>query len=319
MLHQNFLSDVSSLPNNARLECALPAKDAANAGGEKKVHWIEAMARCSSMGIESEMSLTFSTPRDHVLTLISPSTATSTAALIKLTKGSGGNPLDVASQGESSLLEQLCCFSESISSCLLLHKKWSEMMLTIRLNPTDIVKRLRGKRLVFVGDSLNRNMWESLVCIWRNSIKDNRKVFAVSGNRKFRAEGSYSFLFQVDMQCFWYSMFCFCFQFPENAAGAVLLFVLVWEFRTNAYVQISCCIGLQLQCWVLPLPFPCSGMGDASRTWKERGYQYLQYWALVDAWENFSGVRYWRQRLILHVMLFCISSVAYCSKYVKTS
>lgn len=91
------------------------------------------------------------------------------------------------------------------------------------------------------------------------------------------------------MQCFWYSMFCFCFQFPENAAGAVLLFVLVWEFRTNAYVQISCCIGLQLQCWVLPLPFPCSGMGDASRTWKERGYQYLQYWALVDAWENFSG------------------------------
>jgi len=68
------------------------------------------------------------------------------------------------------------------------------MMLTIRLNPTE---RLRGKRLVFVGDSLNRNMWESLVCIFRNSIKDNRKVFEVSGNRKFRAEGSYSFLFQV--------------------------------------------------------------------------------------------------------------------------
>ena len=101
------------------------------------------------------------------------------------------------------------------------------MMLTIRLNPTDMLERLRGKRLVFVGDSLNRNMWESLVCILRNSIKDNRKVFEVSGNRKFRAEGSYSFLFQVDMQCFWYSMFCFCLQFPENAAGAVLLFVLV--------------------------------------------------------------------------------------------
>ena len=144
-------------------------------------------------------------------------------------------------------------------------------MLTIRLNPTDMLERLRGKRLVFVGDSLNRNMWESLVCILRNSIKDNRKVFEVSGNRKFRAEGSYSFLFQVDMQCFWYSMFCFCFQFPENAAGAVLLFVLVWEFRTNTYVQISCCLGLQLQCWALPLPFPCSGMGDASWTWKAQG------------------------------------------------
>jgi len=41
-----------------------------------------------SMGIGFEMSLTFSTLRDHVLTLISPSTATSMAALIKLTKGS---------------------------------------------------------------------------------------------------------------------------------------------------------------------------------------------------------------------------------------
>ncbi|XP_051192586.1 uncharacterized protein [Lolium perenne] len=69
-----------------------------------------------------------------------------------------------------------------------------------RLNPTDMLERLRGKRLVFVGDSLNRNMWESLVCILRNSIKDKRKVFEVSGNHKFRAEGSYSFLFQ-DYNC----------------------------------------------------------------------------------------------------------------------
>ncbi|EMS48369.1 hypothetical protein TRIUR3_11824 [Triticum urartu] len=65
-----------------------------------------------------------------------------------------------------------------------------------RLNPTDMLERLRGKRLVFVGDSLNRNMWESLVCILRNSVKDKRRVFEVSGNHKFRAEGSYSFLFQ---------------------------------------------------------------------------------------------------------------------------
>uniref|UniRef100_A0A0D9VLN8 Uncharacterized protein n=1 Tax=Leersia perrieri TaxID=77586 RepID=A0A0D9VLN8_9ORYZ len=65
-----------------------------------------------------------------------------------------------------------------------------------RLNPTDMLERLRGKRLVFVGDSLNRNMWESLICILRNSVKDKRKVFEVSGRSKFRAEGSYSFLFQ---------------------------------------------------------------------------------------------------------------------------
>ncbi|KAJ1281246.1 hypothetical protein BS78_04G292400 [Paspalum vaginatum] len=69
-----------------------------------------------------------------------------------------------------------------------------------RLNPTDMLERLRGKRLVFVGDSLNRNMWESLICILRNSVKDKRKVFEVSGRREFKAEGSYSFLFQ-DYNC----------------------------------------------------------------------------------------------------------------------
>ena len=66
-----------------------------------------------------------------------------------------------------------------------------------RLNPTDMLERLRGKRLVFVGDSLNRNMWESLVCILRHSVKDKRKVFEASGRREFKTEGSYSFLFTV--------------------------------------------------------------------------------------------------------------------------
>ncbi|PAN08516.1 hypothetical protein PAHAL_1G417000 [Panicum hallii] len=69
-----------------------------------------------------------------------------------------------------------------------------------RLNPTDMLDRLRGKRLVFVGDSLNRNMWESLICILRNSVKDKSKVFEVSGRSQFKAEGSYSFLFQ-DYNC----------------------------------------------------------------------------------------------------------------------
>lgn len=60
-----------------------------------------------------------------------------------------------------------------------------------------MLERLRGKRLVFVGDSLNRNMWESLVCVLRNSVKDKRKVFEASGRREFRTEGSYSFVFKV--------------------------------------------------------------------------------------------------------------------------
>ncbi|XP_008789200.2 protein trichome birefringence [Phoenix dactylifera] len=69
-----------------------------------------------------------------------------------------------------------------------------------RLNATDMLERLRGKRLVFVGDSLNRNMWESLVCALRHSVKDKKKVFEASGRHEFRTEGSYSFMFK-DYNC----------------------------------------------------------------------------------------------------------------------
>ena len=60
-----------------------------------------------------------------------------------------------------------------------------------------MLEMLRGKRLVFVGDSLNRNMWESLVCILRNSVKDQTKVYEASGRHHFRTEASYSFIFEV--------------------------------------------------------------------------------------------------------------------------
>jgi len=60
-----------------------------------------------------------------------------------------------------------------------------------------MLELLRGKRLVFVGDSLNRNMWESLVCILRNSVKDQSKVYEAFGRHHFRNEASYSFVFEV--------------------------------------------------------------------------------------------------------------------------
>lgn len=75
---------------------------------------------------------------------------------------------------------------------------------------------LRGKRLVFVGDSINRNMWESLICILRNSVKDKSKVFEANGRVHFKGESSYSFIFKVSVvslipSAFQVSVFPFCF------------------------------------------------------------------------------------------------------------
>jgi hypothetical protein len=70
-------------------------------------------------------------------------------------------------------------------------------VIPISLNATDFLERLRGQRLVFVGDSLNRNMWESLVCILRQSVRNKKRVFEISGKREFKKKGVYAFRFEA--------------------------------------------------------------------------------------------------------------------------
>nr|GEY22471.1 protein trichome birefringence-like [Tanacetum cinerariifolium] len=75
--------------------------------------------------------------------------------------------------------------------------KWKPKGCTLpRLDGSKMLRLLKGKRLVFVGDSLNRNMWESLICILRNSVKDKTKVYEASGRHNFRSEPSYAFVFK---------------------------------------------------------------------------------------------------------------------------
>ncbi|KAG7580862.1 PC-Esterase [Arabidopsis suecica] len=61
---------------------------------------------------------------------------------------------------------------------------------------------LNGGKLLemIVGDSLNKNMWESLVCILKGSVKDESQVFEAHGRHQFRWEAEYSFVFK-DYNC----------------------------------------------------------------------------------------------------------------------
>ncbi|KAL9242961.1 hypothetical protein vseg_016912 [Gypsophila vaccaria] len=69
-----------------------------------------------------------------------------------------------------------------------------------RFNATNMLELIRGKRLVFAGDSINRNQWESLLCLLMGAVKDPNKVYETRGRRITKNRGTYSFRF-VDYQC----------------------------------------------------------------------------------------------------------------------
>lgn len=70
----------------------------------------------------------------------------------------------------------------------------------VRFDGKKMLKILRGKRVVFVGDSLNRNMWESLVCSLSSTLEDKNRVSKVSGKQSnLHNEGFYGFRFKVSV------------------------------------------------------------------------------------------------------------------------
>ncbi|XP_039033916.1 protein trichome birefringence-like isoform X2 [Hibiscus syriacus] len=92
--------------------------------------------------------------------------------------------------------EQFSCIANGRPDKDYQKLKWKPKGCTLpRLNGGHMLEILRGKRVVFVGDSLNRNMWESLVCILKNAAKTPENVYEAHGRHYFRGEASYSFIF----------------------------------------------------------------------------------------------------------------------------
>lgn len=97
--------------------------------------------------------------------------------------------------------QQFNCMANGRPDVEFYKLKWKPKECTLpRLDGGKLLEMIRGRRLVFVGDSLNRNMWESLVCILKGSVKDERQVFEAHGRHHFRGEAEYSFVFKVSLQ-----------------------------------------------------------------------------------------------------------------------
>ncbi|XP_047341450.1 protein trichome berefringence-like 7 [Impatiens glandulifera] len=86
----------------------------------------------------------------------------------------------------------LCPFVEQGFNCLAngrrdigyLKWRWQPNNCNIpRFDVSMILEKLRGKRVVFVGDSLSRTQWESMICMLMTGVDDKTSVYEVNGNK----------------------------------------------------------------------------------------------------------------------------------------
>ncbi|KAK3134269.1 hypothetical protein QOZ80_6AG0547060 [Eleusine coracana subsp. coracana] len=79
--------------------------------------------------------------------------------------------------------------------------RWAPRHCTLpRFNATDFLERLRGKRLMLVGDSMNRNQFESMLCVLRDALPDKARMFETHGYRITKGRGYFVFKF-LDYDC----------------------------------------------------------------------------------------------------------------------
>ncbi|PKI52660.1 hypothetical protein CRG98_027000 [Punica granatum] len=64
----------------------------------------------------------------------------------------------------------------------------------------NFLVRLRGKRLMLVGDSMNRNQFESILCLLREGLPDKSRMFETHGYRITKGRGYFMFKF-ADYNC----------------------------------------------------------------------------------------------------------------------
>eukprot|EP00250_Pteridium_aquilinum_P031669 c44032_g1_i1 orf=73-1908(-) len=66
-----------------------------------------------------------------------------------------------------------------------------------RFNGEDMLNRLRGGRLVFVGDSIGRNQWESLLCMLAEGVKNKTRIYEINGEPITKHKGFLIFKFEA--------------------------------------------------------------------------------------------------------------------------